>query len=32
MGGFLHPISLLGPFEKWAVDLLGPLHVTKKGH
>jgi hypothetical protein len=28
----LTPIPLLGPFEKWGVDLMGPLHVTRKGH
>jgi len=32
VSGFLHPIPLLGPFEKWGVDLMGPLHMTKKGH
>jgi hypothetical protein len=28
----LHPISLLGPFEKKGIDLMGPLLVTKRGH
>jgi hypothetical protein len=22
----------LGPFEKWGIDLLGPLLMTRKGH
>ena len=26
----LHPYSLLGPFEKWNIDLMNPLPVTKK--
>jgi hypothetical protein len=32
MNGPLHPIPLLGPFEKWGIDLIGPLLVIKKGH
>ena len=24
MSGNLHPISSLGPFEKWGIDLMGP--------
>ncbi len=28
----LHPIPLLGPFEKWGIDLMGPLPMTKRGH
>jgi hypothetical protein len=32
MNGLLHPIPLLGPFEKLRVSLMGPLHVTRKGH
>jgi len=26
------PLPPLGPFEKWGIDLLGPLLVTRKGH
>jgi len=25
MSGLLHPIPPLGPFEKWGIDLMGPL-------
>jgi hypothetical protein len=32
MNGPLHPIPPLGPFQKWGVDLMGPLPVTRKGH
>jgi hypothetical protein len=32
MNGPLHPIPPLGPFEKWGIDLMGPLPVTKKDH
>jgi hypothetical protein len=32
MNGPLHPIPLLGPFEKWEIDLMGPLPMTKRGH
>jgi hypothetical protein len=28
----LHPIPLLGPLEKWGVDLMGPLLVIRRGH
>jgi hypothetical protein len=28
----LHPIPPLGPFEKWGIDLMGPLPMTKRGH
>jgi len=30
--GLLHPISPLGPFEKWEVNLMGPFPVTMIGH
>jgi hypothetical protein len=26
------PIPPLGPFEKWGVDLMGPLSMTRRGH
>ena len=29
VSGNLHPIPPLGPFEKWGIDLMGPLPVTK---
>ncbi len=32
MNGPLHPILPLGPFEKWGIDLMGPLPVTRKGN
>ncbi len=32
MSGPLHPIPPLGPFEKWGIDLMGPLPVTRRGH
>jgi len=32
MNGTLHPIPPLGPFEKWGIDLMGPLPVTRKEH
>jgi transposase InsO family protein len=32
VSGPLHPIPPLGPFEKWGIDLMGPLPMTKKGH
>ncbi len=32
MSGLLHPIPPLGPFEKWGIDLMGLLAVTKIGH
>jgi hypothetical protein len=32
MSGPLHPIPPLGPFEKWGIDLMGPLPMTKRGH
>jgi len=28
----LHPIPPLGPFEKWGINLMGPLPMTRKGH
>ncbi len=31
-GGRLHPIPPLGPFEKWGIDLMGPLPMTRRGH
>jgi hypothetical protein len=24
--------TTLGPFEKWGIDLMGPLPMTRKGH
>jgi hypothetical protein len=30
--GLLHPIPPLGPFEKWGIDLIGPLPMIRKGH
>jgi hypothetical protein len=32
VNGPLHPIPPLGPFEKWGIDLMGPLLVTRRGH
>jgi transposase InsO family protein len=32
VSGPLHPIPPLGPFEKWGIDLMGPLPMTRKGH
>jgi len=32
ISGPLHPIPPLGPFEKWGIDLMGPLPMTKRGH
>jgi hypothetical protein len=32
MSGPLHPIPPLGPFEKWGIDLMGPLSMTRRGH
>ncbi len=32
VSGPLHPIPLLGPFEKWGIDLMGPLPMTRRGH
>ncbi len=32
VSGPLHPIPSLGPFEKWGIDLMGPLLVIKRGH
>eukprot|EP00249_Psilotum_nudum_P025170 c29402_g1_i1 orf=3-920(-) len=26
----LHPIPPLGPFEKWGIDFVGPLHITPR--
>jgi len=26
------PIPPLGHFEKWGIDLMGPLPMTKRGH
>jgi len=31
-GRSLHPIPPFGPFEKWGIDLMGPLPMTKRGH
>jgi hypothetical protein len=31
MSGPLHFISPLGPFEKWGIDLMGPLLVIRGG-
>ncbi len=30
MSGLLHPIPFLEPFEKWEIELMGPLSVTKR--
>jgi len=32
MSGPLHPIPPLRPFEKWGIDLMGPLLMIGKGH
>ncbi len=32
MNGLLHPIPPLGPFEKWGIDLMEPLPVTRRRH
>ncbi len=32
MSGPLHPIRPLGPFEKWGIDLMGPLPMIRRGH
>jgi hypothetical protein len=32
VNGFLHPIPPLGPFEKWGIDLMGPLPMNRRGH
>jgi len=32
VSGPLHPIPPLGPFEKWGIDLMGPLPMTRRGH
>jgi hypothetical protein len=32
MSGPLHPIPHLGPFEKWGIDLMGPLLMIRRGH
>ncbi len=32
MTGPLHPIPPLGPFEKWGIDLMGPLLMTMRRH
>jgi len=32
MNGPLHPFSPLEPFEKWGVDLMGPLLATRRRH
>jgi hypothetical protein len=32
VNGPLHPIPPLGPFEKWGIDLMDPLPMTRKGH
>ncbi len=32
MSALLHPIPPLGPFEKWRIDLIGPLPMTKRRH
>jgi len=32
VNGFLHPIPPLGPFEKWGIDLIEPLPMTRKSH
>jgi hypothetical protein len=32
MNGLLHPIPPLGIFEKWGIDLMGPLPVIKRKH
>jgi len=32
MNGPLHPVPPLGPFEKWGIDLMGPLPMIRRGH
>jgi len=32
ISGLLHPIPPLGPFEKWGIDLMGPLLMIRRGH
>jgi len=32
VSGPLHPIPRLGPSEKWGIDLMGPLPMTRRGH
>ncbi len=32
VNGPLHPIRPLGPFEKWGINLMGPLPMTRRGH
>jgi len=32
VSGPLHPIPPLKPFEKWGIDLIGPLPMTRRGH
>jgi hypothetical protein len=32
VNGLLYPIPPLGTFEKWGIDLMGPLPMTRKGH
>jgi hypothetical protein len=32
MSGPLHPIPPLGPFEKWGINLMGPLPMTRREH
>jgi hypothetical protein len=32
MNGPLHPIPLLGPFEKQKIDLMGSLLMTRRRH
>jgi hypothetical protein len=32
VSGPLHPIPPLGPFEKWRINLMGPLPMTRRGH
>jgi hypothetical protein len=30
--GVALPIPPLGHFEKWGIDLMGPLPMTRRGH
>ncbi len=32
INGPLHPIPPLRPFEKWGIDLMGPLPMTRREH
>jgi hypothetical protein len=32
VSGLLHPTPPLRPFEKWGIDLMRPLPMTRKGH